>query len=318
MLHLRIITPPDLTPTVLKELADDPGVTHVTAEGGAATEPPGDLVCCDVVRASVNPLIRRLRSAGVTERGGITMTEPEAVISTAADHAQAQTRTPEIDTIVWEEVAARTSDDSVLSVSFGVLMVLAGCIAAIAVLTNNPVLIVGAMIVSPDYGPMAALSVALVNRAWRPAWRSFRALALGFPMAAVAALLLTLAARGLDRIPAAYLAGLRPLTGLLIGANLGAFVVAFVAGAAGIIALGRAKSGAVVGVLVSITTIPAASNVGVELAMGVPSEAGRSLSILLVNLAGLLVGGVLTLLANRLWARRIEAGRAIILPKPGP
>ena len=270
MLHLRIITPPDRTATVLQELGDDPGVTHITTERGAATEPPGDLVSCDVVRASVNPLIRRLRSAGVTERGGITMTELEAVISTAADRAQAAILTPEIDTIVWEEVSARTK------------------------------------------------SVALVNRAYGQALRSFRALALGFPMAILAALLLTLAARGLGRIPAPYLAGQRPLTGLLIGANLGAFVVAFVAGSAGIIALGRAKSGAVVGVLVSITTIPAASNVGVALAMGNPSEAGKSLSILLVNLAGLLAGGVLTLLGTRVWARRIEAGRAILRPKPKP
>ena len=316
MLHLRIISPPELTAAVLRELADDPGVTHVTADRGAATEPPGDLISCDVVRASVNPLIRRLRSAGVAERGGITMTELEAVISTAADRAQAEILTPEIDTIVWEEVSARTSDDSAFSVSFGVLMLLAGIIAAVAVITNNPVLVVGAMIVSPDYGPMAGLSVAVVNRAYSQAWQSFRALALGFPMAALAALLLTLAARWLGRIPPGYLAGQRPLTGLLIGANLGAFVVAFVAGAAGIIALGRAKSGAVVGVLVSITTIPAASNVGVAVAMGNLPEAGRSLSILLVNLAGLLIGGVLTLLVTRVWARRIEAGRAIVRPKP--
>jgi len=318
VLHLRIITPPELTASVLQELVGDPGVTHITTERGAATEPPGDLVSCDVVRASVNPLVRRLRAAGVADRGGITMTELEAVISTAADRAQAQILTPEIDTIVWEEVSARTSDDSTFSVSFGVLMVLAGIIAAIAVLTNNPVLVVGAMIVSPDYGPMAALSVAVVNRAFGPAWQSLRALALGFPMATVAALGYTLAARGLGRIPAPYLAGQRPVTGLLIGANLGAFVVAFVAGAAGIIALGRAKSGAVVGVLVSITTIPAASNVGVALAMGNPSEAGKSLVILLVNLAGLLAGGVLTLLGTRVWARRIEAGQAIIRPKPKP
>ena len=316
MLHLRIITPPELTASVLQELVGDPGVTHITTERGAATEPPGDLVSCDVVRASVNPLVRRLRAAGVADRGGITMTELEAVISTAADRAQAQILTPEIDTIVWEEVSARTSDDSTFSVSFGVLMVLAGIIAAIAVLTNNPVLVVGAMIVSPDYGPMAALSVAVVNRAFGPAWQSLRALALGFPMATLAALGYTLAARGLGRIPAPYLAGQRPVTGLLIGANLGAFVVAFVAGAAGIIALGRAKSGAVVGVLVSITTIPAASNIGVALAMGNPSEAGKSLVILLVNLAGLLAGGVLTLLGTRVWARRIEAGQAIIRPKP--
>lgn len=137
-------------------------------------------------------------------------------------------------------------------------------------------------------------------------------------MAALAVLLLILAARGLSRIPAAYLAGQRPVTGLLIGANLGAFVVAFAAGSAGIIALGRAKSGAVVGVLVSITTIPAASNVGVALAMGSLSEAGKSLVILLVNLAGLLAGGVLTLLGTRVWARRIEAGRAIFRPKTTP
>ena len=143
MLHLRIITPPQVTATVLRELAEDPGVTHITVDRGAATEPPGDLVSCDVVRASVNPLLRRLRAAGVTEWGGITMTELETVISGAADRAQAQILTPEIDTIVWEEVAARTSDDSTFSVSFGVLMVLAGIIAAIAVVTNNPVLVVG-------------------------------------------------------------------------------------------------------------------------------------------------------------------------------
>ena len=318
MLHLRIITPPDLTATALQELIEDPGVTHITTDRGAATEPPGDLVACDVVRASVNPLLRRLRAAGVGDRGGITVTELEAVVSAAADNAQAEILTPEIDTVVWAEVSARTSDDSAFSVSFGVLMVLAGILAAIAVVTNNPVLVVGAMIVSPDYGPMAALSVALVNRAFGPAWKSLRALTLGFPMAALAAFLLILVARVLDRIPAAYLAGQRPLSGLLIGANLGAFVVALVAGAAGIIALGRAKSGAVVGVLVSITTIPAAANVGVAVAMGYLSEAGKSVSILLVNLAGLLIGGVLTLLGTRVRARRIEAKQAILSPKPRP
>jgi uncharacterized membrane protein len=93
-------------------------------------------------------------------------------------------------------------------------------------------------------------------------------------------------------------------------------VVAFVAGAAGIIALGRAKSGAVVGVLVSITTIPGASNVGVALAMGDLAEAGKSLAILLVNLVGLVAGGVLTLVGIRVWARRIETGRARLRPKP--
>jgi hypothetical protein len=107
----------------------------------------------------------------------------------------------------------------------------------------------------------------------------------------------------------------RPLTGLLVGANLGAFVLAFTAGAAGVVALGRAKSGAVVGVLVSITTIPSAANVGVALAMGNGSEALRSFTLLIVNLLGLLAGGLLTLVLTRGWARRIERGRALFRPR---
>ena len=294
---------------------DDPGVTHIALDRGSAAEPPGDVLSCDVVRAAVNPLLERLRAAGVPERGAIAMTELETVISDAASAAQASIRTPEIDAIVWEEVSARTSDESRFSVSFGALMVLAGIIAAVAILTNNPVLIVGAMIVSPDYGPMAALTVALLNRGFDRAWISMRALLVGFPMAAFAAFLVTLAGRGLGRIPESYQAGARPLTGLLIGANLGAFVVALAAGAAGVIGLGRAKSGAVVGVMVSITTIPAAANVGVALAMGNGSEAVKSLSILLVNLGGLLAGGLSILFLTRAWAHRIEAGRAIFRPK---
>jgi len=317
MLHLRIITPPQLTTTVLGELVDDPGVTHITADRGAATKPPGDLVSCDVVRASVNPLLRRLRSAGVAERGGITMTEPEAVISTAADRAQAQIRTPEIDTVVWEEVAARTSDDSVFSVGFGALMVLAGIIAAIAVLTNNPVLVVGAMIVSPDYGPMAALSVALVNwptgrpggrcGPWRwdspwPRWP--RSCSPGRPRAWPDP----------GAVPGRGAPGDRPADRGQPGRVRGCRCRR--GGRDHRPGPGQVGGGG--GVLVSITTIPAASNVGVALATGSPSEAGKSLVILLVNLAGLLAGGVLMLLGTRVWARRIEKGRVIFRPKTTP
>jgi len=122
---------------------------------------------------------------------------------------------------------------------------------------------------------------------------------------------LTMAARGLGRIPEQYLDGVRPLTGLLIGANLGAVVVAFAAGAAGVVALGRAKSGALVGVLVSITTIPSAANVGVALAMGNGSEALRSFTLLIVNLLGLLVGGLLTLVLTRAWRDGWRGTRAL-------
>jgi uncharacterized membrane protein len=44
------------------------------------------------------------------------------------------------------------------------------------------------------------------------------------------------------------------------------WIIGFLAGVAGILALTSAKSGAMVGVLISVTTVPAAANVAVALA----------------------------------------------------
>ena len=51
------------------------------------------------------------------------------------------------------------------------------------------------------------------------------------------------------------------------------WIVGFLAGVAGILALTSAKSGAFVGLLISVTTVPAAANAAVAVADWVPSEA---------------------------------------------
>ena len=73
------------------------------------------------------------------------------------------------------------------------------------------------------------------------------------------------------------------------------------------IALGQAKSGAIVGVLVSVTTIPAVANVGVALALGNVQEAIGAFAQLLINVSGLVIAGV-----GSLWVgRRLSRRRAI-------
>jgi hypothetical protein len=54
-----------------------------------------------------------------------------------------------------------------------------------------------------------------------------------------------------------------------------------------------------VGVLVSVTTIPAASNVGVAAAYGEWSDAGGAAAQLAINLGGIVAAGVLTLFVQR-------------------
>jgi len=183
-------------------------------------------------------------------------------------------------------------------------MALAGVIAAVGILTNSSILIVGAMIVSPDFGPVAGVSVGLVERRWSRVRASLAALVVGFLVASLAAGVTSLAFLATGQIPAEYQAGIRPMVDLITHWTWGGVLVSFVAGIAGVIALGQAKSGAVVGVLVSVTTIPAAANIGVAVVAGTRTEAFGAALQLLVNLMAIISAGVLSLALVRAAARR--------------
>jgi uncharacterized hydrophobic protein (TIGR00271 family) len=307
VLHLRILVPPDLTPSVTSLLRREPGAVHLSVIRDAGLDPAGDLIEADVEHAALAALISRLEDLGVDDRGSFSFADVLDARSAAADTARATMRAVGSELIAWDEVAARTRDDTVATPAYLLLMTIAGVIAAGGILTSNELLIVGAMIVSPDYGPLAGFCVAALagprDRARSSAW----ALVVGFAVAAGSAAIVAAVAGLADIVPAAYHAGDRPVTELIAEPNAASFVVALAAGVAGMIALGQAKSGAVVGVLVSVTTIPAAANVGVALALGNVDEAIGALAQLVINLAGLVIAGV-----GSLWlGRRLSRRRAI-------
>lgn len=71
------------------------------------------------------------------------------------------------------------------------------------------------------------------------------------------------------------------------------------------LSLTSAKSGALVGVLISVTTVPAAANAAVATAYCVWHEATGSLLQLALNLSGIASAGVLTLLLQQFIWRRV-------------
>ena len=307
MLHLRILVPADLTPSVDALLARESGVVHRSIARGASVDPSGDVLEADVEDASLGAIVSRLEDLGVARRGSFSISDVLDVRSVAADVAHGTAASIGGELISWDQVAARTRDDTVVTPAYIVLMTIAGVIAAGGILTSNELLIVGAMIVSPDYGPLAGFCVAIVahlpDRARSSAW----ALALGFLVAAVAAALVAGSAELLGIVPEAYHAGDRPVVELIAEPNLASLVVALAAGVAGMIALGQSKSGAVVGVLVSVTTIPAVANVGVAIALGNLDEAAGAFAQLAINVTGLVLAGV-----GSLWlGRRLSRRRAI-------
>jgi uncharacterized hydrophobic protein (TIGR00271 family) len=307
---MRIVSPPDRTERVSALLCEDVAVTNVAVYPGAARHPAGDVVTADVAREDASVLLSDLRDLGIDRDGAISLELVDTAISPGARRAVEEARGDEADAVVWEQVEQRTSESAALSGSYLAFMVIATLLAAVGIFTNNPILIVGAMVVGPEFGPLAGLCVATVNGRSELARRSGVALVVGFAAGILAAFVLSLFLRAV---------GLDPETfdtdhGLVKGiASPDAYtvIVAACAGVAGMISLTTAKAGALIGVLISVTTIPSAADVAVSLADSDPGNAVGAAGQLGLNLATMIVVGLLTLVVQRRsYARRRRRHRA--------
>ena len=294
MLCIRVVVPQDRRVALVDLLVTNPAIVNITVFPGAARKPNGDLVSFDVAREAANDVITTLRALDLHHVGSITIDRIDTSFSDAAASAEELAPGNPSDAVIWEEVEARVRAEAGWSISFAVLLVISALIAAIGVLVDSPILIVGAMVVGPEYGPVSLAAYGLATGRPARVARGLRALAFGLPIAAATCAVFTVALRIADRVPDAYRSGARPLTSFISSPDLFAVIVAILAGVAGAVTLAEARHGALVGVLISVTTIPAAANVGVALAMGRPGEATGALGQLVLNLTLLIVIGALT------------------------
>ena len=308
MVHMRIVVPANHSKEVLDLLCESESTTNVILLERAAHKPEGDVILCDVAREDASVIVSDLRELNIDKEGSIAIENIDSAISEVAVRAERAARGHPSDAVVWEEVEARTSENIELSATFLAFMAIACVIASVGIYLDSPILIVGAMIVGPEFGPIAGLCVALVERRRDVARRSFTALAIGFPVGIVAALLFALMIRVVGLTPDDFIASEHPLTDFISHPDAFSAIVAFVAGAAGVLSLTSAKSGALIGVLVSVTTIPAAANIGVAAAYADWSEFGGAALQLAVNLTAILLAGVGVLYLQRLlYVRRRRA-----------
>lgn len=135
--------------------------------------------------------------------------------------------------------------------------------------------------------------------------RSLIALLVGFAVAMAVTVGFTWFMDALDLFHKSDLEGDRPNTAFVYAPDAFSFVVAVLAGIAGTLSLTSAKSGALVGVAISVTTVPAAANAAVALAYGDMGQTVGSTNQLLLNLLGIVLAGTLTLLFQKwLWRKR--------------
>ncbi len=310
MLHVRVVSPPDLTERLVQALAEDPGVRNLVVLAGAAQRPEGDAVQFDLHRRSANPVLRQLRDLRLDHRGSILIENIDATIAVPtgpsatydADHGEAAP--------VWEMVEAQIQAEGTYPPSFFILLTIAGLIGAVGILTNSQILIVGAMVVGPEYSAIIAVALALTKRDASSIRGGLFALLFGFLAAILVTLAFGIAIGWSGQTPDAYLAGVRPVSSLIDRPNIFSVIVAVLAGIVGVVSLTEARAGALIGVFISVTTIPAAADVGVSAAFGSWSEAWGSTLQLLLNVAVLIAVGALGLSLQRsIWRRHARRRR---------
>ncbi|WP_406453732.1 DUF389 domain-containing protein [Streptomyces sp. NBC_00876] len=315
MLHLRLIVPADRTDEVTGLLEQTVGTAHLAVLPGVARDPVGDVVLCDVAREAGDELIGALRRLGVDEYGSITVENMDLTLSARAERAEEAAPGEGADAVLWEELTDVTHEESTFSITYVAFLSVATMLAACGVMLDNAILIVGAMAVGPEFGPLAGISTALVQRAPRLVWRSLWALVGGF----AAAMVLTAGFAWLMDVFGLFNESMieadRPNTAFIWQPDWMSFVVAFLAGVAGTLSLTSAKSGALIGVAISVTTVPAAANAAVAFSYSDYSQMTGSIKQLLANLGGIVLAGTLTLLAQKgLWVVALRHQRRH--PKP--
>ncbi len=303
---MRVIVPADLREPVIDVLRADVGVANLLLHPGAALLPPGDEITADIARERVNDVIKALKALDVQHRGAITLEPLDTVLSTRAHQAEDQAEGDAADAIVWDELIGRTREDATLTVTFLLFLTLACLLAAIGVINDSTVTVVGAMVVGPEFGPLAAISVALVQRRWQLARRAVIALLVGFPVAMAVTAVATRAVEAFGWLTLDTVRNIHDVD-FIFDVGRMSFAVSMLAGAAGMLSLVSSKSAAMIGVFISVTTVPAAGAAVVAAVVGEWPVAWESAMQLAVNLFGIVTAGVLVLL---LWPRRALIPRA--------
>ncbi|MFI7533526.1 DUF389 domain-containing protein [Streptosporangium sp. NPDC049376] len=303
MLHLRVISPPGHTEDVLGLLDDAVGVTNLVVLPGVARSPRGDLVQFDVAREAANEVIEHLQHLGLRAEGSISAEQIDLSISEAADRAEQEAPGESDDAVIWSELATRVAAESRITWAFLAFLAIATQLAGIGVVTDSPILIVGAMVLGPEFGAVAAICFGLLRRDGRLIAGALRALAVGFAFAIAVTLACALVSRGLGWIGPSSLSRHDEIE-FIVKPDRWSFIVALLAGAAGVLSVTAGKSSALVGVFISVTTVPAAGYFAVAASLARWDDMTASVIQLTVNIAGMIIAGTATLLAQRAyWAR---------------
>lgn len=300
MLRLRSSVPQhraDEFGDLLRELS---GVHRVVRQEDESRHPKHYVFVADVEPNCADVLVEEIGSLGIGV-DDFVLTKME-VVAPQYHHHHGEGG---IDGFAWIEVLGEAQANSRPLARYLALINVAAVIAALGVITSSPILIVGAMAVSPDLLPVCATSVGLVRGDRDLARRAFVTLTLGLGLVVVTAVALSALLKWTGLLPDGFDVDQSSLSNLAV-TDYSTVLIALAAGVAGMLAF-ETRASQAVGVAISVTTIPASAYLGVAIGGGGIDHALGALLVLIINVSLLIAGGTLTLLTQRILPNRSGA-----------
>ena len=302
MLTLRVSCPTDLTTRCGQILKAAPSLTSLARYQGASIDPPGDVFEAQLERDAVNDLVRALTELGVPKDGSIQILEPGTWVSQRA--LKAEQASPDADNVVWPQVIEQAYEQSKITPIFLAFITMATLLAAIAVITDSPILVIGAMVLGPEFMAVIALGLALVRKRHELLRQAARTLTLGFLFSISVTVGFVAIARLVGLVTTPEITAERPGVAFIYSPNIWSLIVAVIAAAAGVLALTTSMSTGIIGVFISVTTIPASGNIAVGPVFGQWNQVAGSAAQLAINITGMALAGWATLALRQRMSQR--------------
>ena len=183
------------------------------------------------------------------------------------------------------ELYSDITDASRLSKVFIIFVILSSIVAAIGILNNDVVVIIGAMVIAPLLGPNVALSLATTLADSSLSNRALKTIAAGI----ITALVFSTALGYFLTVNPAI-----PEIASRTDVNLGDILLAIASGSAGALAFTTGAPGALVGVMISVALLPPLVTTGLLAGSGFHALALQVFLLFLANFICVNLAGVIT------------------------
>lgn len=217
---------------------------------------------------AVEPILERLRGAGLNDSAITVIVETQTVISHDFDKLEEQYTQEEEDgdRIAREELLTAAENLTPSLSNYVIMTVISALIATAGLLMDSAAVVVGSMVIAPLIGPAMAANVGTVFRKHELFLKGVRQQLIGLMVAIVSATMLAYAIKTGHLIPPGLnIFSLEEVQERLRPDFL-SLLVALGSGAAGVISLSTGLSSALVGVMIAVALIPPAATLGIGIA----------------------------------------------------